>query len=97
MTLDTGKVMVFEPVNKKTILRTMKGNIEQSETTCGWRCTKTLTIGTSPAIATCMVYIPASGESRNEMWIGCGDCIYVVSDVLCMVEDHVHFKQHKLI
>lgn len=90
-TLDTGKVMVFEPVNKIIYKRTLGRKVETSEALCGWRITKTLTIGTLPA--TCMVYIPPNGQTRNEMWIGCGDSICVVSDSTGMVEDRVHFIQ----
>ncbi|XP_052100513.1 leucine-rich repeat serine/threonine-protein kinase 1-like isoform X2 [Mytilus californianus] len=87
VTLDTGKVMVFEPVNKTVTIRNLRGQTHTSEALCGWRTTKTLTIGNSPA--TCMAYIPPSGQSRNEIWIGCGGSICVVSNSTCMVEDHV--------
>ncbi|CAG2221384.1 unnamed protein product [Mytilus edulis] len=87
VTLDTGKVMVFEPVNKTVTIRNLRGQTHTSEALCGWRTTKTLTIGNSPA--TCMANIPPSGQSRNEIWIGCGGSICVVSNSTCMVEDHV--------
>lgn len=62
-----------------------------SETLCGWRNTKTLAVGKTPA--TCCVYVPPSGQTRNEIWIDYGDCICVVSDSTCMVEDHIRLKQ----
>jgi hypothetical protein len=68
--------MIFEPVSK----------------ICGWRNTKTLTVGETPA--TCCVYVPPSGQTRNEIWIGCGDCICVVSDSTCMVEDRIKLQQY---
>lgn len=90
-TLDTGKVMVFEPVNRTVVKRTLQRNIETSEAFCGWRSTKTLTIGNFPA--TCLCYIPSSGQSRNEVWVGCGECICVVSDSTGMVEDRINVRQ----
>jgi hypothetical protein len=75
--------MIFEPVSKI---------ITKSETLCGWRNTKTLTVGEVPA--TCCVYVPPSGQTRNEIWIGCGDCVCVVSDSTCMVEDRIKLQQY---
>lgn len=84
--------MIFEPVSKIVTKRTIQNNIQTNETLCGWRNTKTLTVGEMPA--TCCVYVPPSGQIRNEIWIGCGDCICVVSDSTCMVEDRIKLKQY---
>ena len=84
--------MIFESVSKIITRRTIQKNIQTSETLCGWRNTKTLTVGETPA--TCCVYVPPSGQTRNEIWIGCGDCICVVSDSTCMVEDRIRLKQY---
>ena len=84
--------MIFEPVSKIVTKRTIQKNIQTNETLCGWRNTKTLTVGEMPA--TCSVYVPPSGQNRNEIWIGCGDCICVVSDSTCMVEDRIKLKQY---